>query len=74
MTVCRRGHAEPAGPAQAGTGRTRLRRLLILLPWLMERGQVPVEEAAERFGVGREQLIHDVELAACAACRRTSTR
>jgi proteasome accessory factor C len=49
------------GPEPAGT---RLRRLLILLPWLMERGQVPVEEAAERFGVGREQLIHDVELAA----------
>ena len=59
------------GPEPAGT---RLRRLLILLPWLMERGQVPVEEAAARFGVSREQLIHDVELAALWACRRTSTR
>jgi len=49
------------GPEPAGT---RLRRLLILLPWLMERGQVPVEEAANRFGISREQLIHDVELAA----------
>jgi proteasome accessory factor C len=49
------------GPEPAGS---RLRRLLILLPWLMERGEVPVEEAATRFGVSREQLIRDVELAA----------
>jgi proteasome accessory factor C len=49
------------GPESAGA---RLRRLLILLPWLMERGQVPVDEAASRFGISREQLIHDVELAA----------
>ena len=49
------------GPEPAGT---RLRRLLILLPWLMERGRVPVAEAASRFGISREQLIHDVELAA----------
>jgi proteasome accessory factor C len=49
------------GPEPAAS---RLRRLLILLPWLMERGQVPVAEAAARFGVSREQLIRDVELAA----------
>jgi predicted DNA-binding transcriptional regulator YafY len=54
-SVARRG-PEPAG--------SRLRRLLILLPWLMDRGQVPVDEAAARFGVSREQLIRDVELAA----------
>jgi proteasome accessory factor C len=30
----------------------------------MERGEVPVAEAAARFGVTPEQLIHDVELAA----------
>lgn len=56
MTAPARRGPEGAGP--------RLRRLLILLPWLMERGQVPVDEAAERFGVSREQIIHDVELAA----------
>jgi proteasome accessory factor C len=38
--------------------------LLILLPWLMERGEVRVDEAAARFGVTRDQLIRDVELAA----------
>ena len=53
--VTRRG-PEPAG--------SRLRRLLILLPWLMERGEVPVDEAAARFGISRDQLVHDVELAA----------
>jgi len=49
------------GPEPAAV---RLRRLLILLPWLMERGEVPVAAAAARFGVTREQLIRDVELAA----------
>jgi proteasome accessory factor C len=49
------------GPEPAAV---RLRRLLILLPWLMERGEVPVAEAAARFRISREQLIRDVELAA----------
>jgi len=41
----------------------RLRRLLVMLPWLMERGDVPVAEAAERFGVSEAHLIHDLEVA-----------
>jgi len=41
----------------------RLRRLLVMLPWLMERGEVPVAEAAERFGVSEAHLIHDLEVA-----------
>jgi len=41
----------------------RLRRLLVMLPWLMERGDVPVAEAAERFGVSDAHLIHDLEVA-----------
>ena len=40
----------------------RLRRLLIILPWLMERGEVSVDEAAERFSVGVDDLIRDLEL------------
>lgn len=40
----------------------RLRRLLIILPWLMEQGEVPVEEAAQRFSVGVDDLIRDLEL------------
>jgi proteasome accessory factor C len=42
---------------------TRLRRLLVMLPWLMERGEVTVAEAAERFGVSEAHLIADLERA-----------
>ena len=41
----------------------RLRRLLLILPWLMERGEVSVAEAAERFRVDEEALVRDLELA-----------
>ena len=41
----------------------RLRRLLVLLPWLMERGEASVAETAQRFGVGEKQLIADLEKA-----------
>ena len=41
----------------------RLQRLLLMLPWLMERGTVPVAEAAEQFGVSEEELVADLELA-----------
>ncbi len=42
----------------------RLRRLLVMLPWLMERGEVAVAEAAARFDVTETELIRDLELAA----------
>jgi len=42
----------------------RLRRLLVMLPWLMERGEVPVREVAERFDLTEADVIGDLELAA----------
>jgi len=42
----------------------RLRRLLVMLPWLMERGEVPVAEAVERFGMTEAEIARDLELAA----------
>lgn len=42
----------------------RLRRLLVMLPWLMERGEVPVAEAAERFALTEDEVVSDLELAA----------
>lgn len=42
----------------------RLRRLLVMLPWLMERGEVPVSEAAERFALTEDEVVGDLELAA----------
>jgi proteasome accessory factor C len=50
------------GPEPVGD---RLRRLLVMLPWLMERGDTPVAEVATRFGVSEAQVIRDVELASC---------
>ena len=41
----------------------RLRRLLVMLPWLMERGDVPVAEVAERFDVSEAHLVRDLEVA-----------
>ena len=42
----------------------RLRRLLVMLPWLAERGSVATVEMAERFGVSVAELVADLELAA----------
>ena len=42
----------------------RLRRLLVMLPWLMERGEVTVAEAAERFDLTEAEVVRDLELAA----------
>lgn len=42
----------------------RLRRLLVLLPWLMERGEVSLAEAAARFDLSEDDLVRDLELVA----------
>jgi proteasome accessory factor C len=41
----------------------RLRRLLVMLPWLMERGQVSIAEMAQRFELSQAELVADLELA-----------
>jgi proteasome accessory factor C len=35
-----------------------------MLPWLMERGEVPVDEMAARFELSEAELVSDLELAA----------
>jgi proteasome accessory factor C len=42
----------------------RLRRLLVMLPWLMERGEAKLSEVAERFGLSEGEVAADLELAA----------
>lgn len=42
----------------------RLRRLLVMLPWLTERGTVRTADMAEHFGVTVAELVADLELAA----------
>jgi proteasome accessory factor C len=42
----------------------RLRRLLVMLPWLMEQGEVPLAEVARHFRTTPEEVTADLELAA----------
>lgn len=42
----------------------RLRRLLVMLPWLMERGEVSVADAARRFDLTEAEVAKDLELVA----------
>jgi proteasome accessory factor C len=44
---------------------SRLERLLAVLSWLAQHGQVSLPELAEHFGMTAEQLAGDLELAAC---------
>jgi len=42
----------------------RLRRLLVMLPWLMERGEVSVAETAARFGLPEHEVVKELEMVA----------
>jgi proteasome accessory factor C len=50
-----------SGPRNA---QDRLRRLLVMLPWLMEVGEVPVAEVARRYGLTELEVQEDLELVA----------
>ena len=46
------------------TAEERLSRLLVMLPWLMEQGEVPLADVARRFGMSEAEVARDLELAA----------
>ena len=50
-----------SGPRNA---EDRLRRLLVMLPWLMETGEVPLAEVARRYEMTEAQVQDDLELVA----------
>jgi proteasome accessory factor C len=50
-----------SGPRNA---EDRLRRLLVMLPWLMEMGEVPLADVARRFDMTESQVQSDLELVA----------
>lgn len=50
-----------SGPRNAAD---RLRRLLVMLPWLMEVGEVPLVDVAQRYGMTASQVQQDLELVA----------
>jgi predicted DNA-binding transcriptional regulator YafY len=43
----------------------RLRRLLAVVGWLAQVGEAPIADVAHRFNMGEEELIRELELAAC---------
>jgi predicted DNA-binding transcriptional regulator YafY len=43
----------------------RLRRLLAVVGWLSQVGEAPISEVAQRFGMEEEELVQELELAAC---------
>jgi proteasome accessory factor C len=43
----------------------RLRQLLAVVGWLAQVGEAPISEVAQRFGMGEEELVRELELAAC---------
>jgi len=50
-----------SGPRNAAD---RLRRLLVMLPWLMEAGEVPLSDVAARFDMTEDEVARDLELVA----------
>ncbi len=73
--------ADPVVPAASDEGSTgaaagtrsapgaetsrRLRRLLAVIGWLAQVGEAPTAEVARRFGMGEQELVAELELAAC---------
>jgi len=45
-----------------GASTQRLSRLLAMVPWLLRRQGVSLEEAARHFGITEEQLVKDLQL------------
>lgn len=41
----------------------QVRRLLVLVPWLVERGRVHIDDVAARFGITSQQAMLDLSLA-----------
>ncbi len=44
---------------------TRLRQILLMLPWLAGRGQTPVAELSAKFGLQPDEVVALLERAAC---------
>ena len=55
----------PRRPRRGALGaEARLSRLLVMLPWLMERREVPLAEVADTFAMSRDEVVRELELAA----------
>ena len=54
----------PRSAPGAETSR-RLRRLLAVIGWLAQVGEAPIAEVSKRFGMSEQELVAELELAAC---------
>jgi proteasome accessory factor C len=55
----------PTRPAAGAMASARLRRLLAILAYLARVKEASLPELAERFAISEDELVHDLELAAC---------
>jgi proteasome accessory factor C len=55
---------KPSAGRSERAAETRLSRLLVMLPWLMERREVPLAEVAATFKMTAEEVAAELELAA----------
>ena len=63
-----RAAPDAAAGARAAPGAEtsrRLRRLLAVVGWLAQVGEAPIAEVAQRFGMSEQELVAELELAAC---------
>ncbi len=56
---------EPEPEVVLGRSKVRLRRLLSLVTWLAQVGEASITEIGERFAMTPEEVVAELELAAC---------
>ena len=64
-TVTTDGAGGPPSPPRLRDASGRLRRLLAIVGWLARVGEAPIREVAERFGIPEDEVVRELELAAC---------
>jgi predicted DNA-binding transcriptional regulator YafY len=60
--------SDPGVPTRGAPGREtsdRLRRLLAVVGWLAQIGEAPIADVARRFAMDEDELVRELELAAC---------
>ena len=59
------GDGRAPRPAPGRETSQRLRRLLAVVGWLAQVGEAPIADVARRFSMGEDELVRELELAAC---------
>lgn len=59
------GNRSAPGQGRPRDASVRLRRLLAMVGWLARVGEAPLAEIAQRFELAEEEVVHELELAAC---------